>query len=79
MKMTPEDYANLRDAVSPLDTEERRADYRAGRFPRADAVRDLDKRYRWDLYYAVRQQLNIGDGYSDDHTYTALRRAIPAL
>ena len=74
----------LADAVAPLDTPERRARYLAGDFPRADAVQDLSKRYRWDLYYASGYNRTFWscddeDHPADAHIDTILRRVVPAL
>jgi hypothetical protein len=86
MKLTPVQVEAMRERIAPLDTAERRQAYREGRFPRAEAVKDLDMRYRWDLYHAarVREVLdrNIGgDGadLTDAHIDTGLRRIVPAL
>jgi hypothetical protein len=70
----------MRERIAPLDTPERRAVYIAGEFPRADAVKDLDVRYRWDLFYAVKGFEIIGAGeFTSDHIDTALRRIVPPL
>lgn len=83
MKVTDAHRAVLAEAITPLDTTERRELYRTGQFPRADQVRDLDKRYRWDLYWLVvrnGQSLpDSTDGYNDAHIDTALRSLVPAL
>lgn len=73
----------LEAAIKPLDTAERRERYRKGDFPNADKVKDLDKRYRWDLLWAS------GDRYfldfaraldaTDNHIDTALRRVVKPL
>lgn len=84
MKITPAHLAALRERVSPLDTAERRECYRSGDFPRAELVKDLDKRYRWDLFYAG----TAGDWslvtaiytYANDtHLDTALRSIVAPL
>jgi len=89
LKIKPEHLQRLREALAPLDTEARRAPYRAGEIPRADAVTDIDKRYRWDLLYA--SGLKIGDGVgvpgdlelygylNDEHIDSALRSFIKPL
>ena len=89
MKIKPEDLTALRAVVAPHDTTVRRAKYLVGDFPGASRVRDLNKRYRWDVLYA--SGLKIGDGrgipgdinlyaYLDDsHIDTALRTFIPNL
>lgn len=84
MKITPEHLEELRKAVTPLDTPERRERYRQAGL----ADMDLNKRYRWDLLYG--SKLKIGDGrgmsglplyaYLDDtHIDTALRRIVKSL
>jgi hypothetical protein len=82
MKVTPEHLSVLREAVAPLDTPERRERYRKGEFPRAAAVQNLDRRYRFDLLYASRAMNNpaLADaGYADAHLETALKAVVPAL
>lgn len=89
LKIKPEDLQKLKSAIAPLDTSHRRELYRSGRFPRAEAVRDLNMRYRWDLLNA--SGLKIGDGVgipgdlnlyqylNDAHIDSALRSIVPAL
>jgi hypothetical protein len=81
--MTPDHVEMIRQAISPLDTENIRETYRRRDFPRADAVKDLDKRYRWDLYYAaVRRGASLPDsttGYTMAHIDTALRSIVAPL
>ena len=86
MKLTPVQVEAMRERIAPLDTAERRQAYREGRFPRAEAVKDLDMRYRWDLYHAARVadvfHTGIGGedaGLPDAHIDTGLRRIVPAL
>ena len=85
MRFTSEHMDALRVALAPFDTAERRDAYRQGRFPRADAVRDIDKRYRWDVYYAagswriLDSLCDVGGDYTDAHLDTALRRVVPPL
>lgn len=86
MKLTSTQVEAMRERIAPLDTAERREAYREGRFPRADRVRDLDRRYRWDLYHAARVwevlDRNIGGkgaDLTDAHIDTALRRIVPPL
>jgi hypothetical protein len=83
MRVTAEHLEVIRAAIAPLDTEEARATYRSGDFPRAEYVRDLDKRYRWDLFWlAVRLGHSLPDstcGYNDAHIDTALRAIVSPL
>jgi hypothetical protein len=66
-----------------LDNDSNRAIYRDRRIPRGDAVRDIDRRYRWDLYWAA-ARLTGGmpgseEGYDDAHVDTALRSIVAPL
>ena len=87
MKMSKEHLALLTKNIVPLDTPERREQYLAGDFPRSDAVKDLNKRYRWDLFwtmpnecfYKVTGDPVFGGDYSDAHIDTALRSIVPPL
>lgn len=71
----------LRNVIRPLDIERFRDNYRNGRFPRADKVKDLDTRYRWDLFWAaggmdvLRHLPNLKSAHID----TALRAVVPPL
>mgnify|MGYP003657382394 FL=1 len=61
--------------------------YSKGEFFRADKVKDLQKRFCFDLFYA--SGVKIGDGigtygdiigeYTDDHLYTALKVVCPTV
>ena len=83
MKVHSDDIETLNRILSPLDTDERREIYRNGDFPRAELVKDLNKRYRWDLYWsAVRAGNSLPDsthGYNDAHIDTALRKIVSSL
>lgn len=83
MKVKPEHLEAMREAISPFDTEETREHYRIGKIPRADSVKDINKRYRWDLYYhAARMVGSLPDstnGYNMDHIDTALRAIVKPL
>lgn len=86
MKLTPVQVEAMRERIAPLDTAERRQAYREGRFPRAEAVKDLDMRYRWDLYLAARVSDVLDrwaggddDGLTDAHIDTGLRRIVVPL
>ena len=69
----------LRAKISPLDTEIRRNIYRSGLFPKSDMVKDLDRRYRFDLFYVARGY-EVLDGYFlDSHIETALKTIVPSL
>lgn len=74
----------LREALTPLDTPERRARYLAGDYPRAERTKDLSKRYRWDLLWDSHINPTVWDalhehGVLDAHIDTALRTIVPPL
>lgn len=83
MKVTPEHFEILKSAIEAVDLEEYREKYRNGDIRNADAVKDINKRYRWDLYYfAARQVGSLPDstnGYNMDHIDTALRKIVKEL
>lgn len=82
MKMTPDHFRRLKDAIEPLDTKERRKKYLTGDFPRSHSTKNLALRYRWDLFWESRHPnvyiWPVGT-YIDAHVDTALRRIIPEL
>ena len=83
MKIKPEHLEEMRKFIAPIDTEERREQYRKGDFPRAEAVKDLNKRYRWDLFnvsVSAKWVCNVLYKYShDEHIETALRSIVKPL
>ena len=81
MKVQKTDLNAMTEAIKPLDTPERRERYILGNFPRADRVKDLNKRYRWDLWWDTDESrtLFLGQGIHDAHIDTALRRIVPVL
>lgn len=85
MKMSAEHVEILRDAITPHDTAEIRQAYRDGNFPRADACKNRDARYRWDLFWHAHHRHGstiapvLDAGYKDAHIDTALRSIVPPL
>lgn len=79
MKLANSFRNELAERIAEYDTEETRERYRLGQFPRSERVRDLDKRYRWDLFYAVHGFDIMPDGIADSHIDTALRRIVAPL
>lgn len=83
MKVTDEHFTILKEAIEAVDLPEYRDRYRKGEIARADSVKDINKRYRWDLYYfAARYTNGLPDstnGYTMEHLDTALRRIVPNL
>jgi len=83
MKMAAPDFEALKAAIEPLDTELNRSRYLKGEFPRAELVKDLDTRYRWDLYWAAggihRILPDVEHDYKTAHIDTALRNIVAPL
>ena len=82
MKFPADKFAELSSAIAEFDTPDRRASYVAGDFPRSANVKDLDKRYRWDLYWDVQpsfpREWRPSD-IDDSHFDTALRKIVKPL
>jgi hypothetical protein len=83
MRVSAEHQRIMRLAIEPLDTPQQRVRYLAGDFARSDQVKDLDKRYRWDLYWHAvdggTPMPDSTDDYTMDHLDTALRRIVKRL
>lgn len=86
MRINADTVERLRERIAPLDTDARRQAYREGDIPRAEYVKDIDVRYRWDLYSLAwaYQLLDTGIGGRDEgltsaHIDTALRQIVPLL
>jgi hypothetical protein len=84
MKITDAHFRELEGLIRTLDAEEVRQSYREGNFPRSEMVKDLDKRYRWDLFWAAtRSEFKLRDALNaylnDSHIDTALRAMVKPL
>ena len=90
MKVTKEDINTLALHISRFDTQEMRDDYKSGSFKRSERTKDLDKRYRWDLFYCARQNFrhkplclpnfeSAVKEYNSDHLDTALKKLVKPL
>ena len=81
MKIAPDTVALMAAAIATIDTEDRRAAYRAGLYPRAGLTKDLDRRYRWDLFWASHANVQLHDleHVLDSHIDTALRQIVSPL
>lgn len=82
LTITEEHYNALRDWIVLFDDAERRTNYRNGDFPRSASVVDLNRRYRWDLFWLA---VDAGMGYDMHEPYTndqfdsALKRIVPDI
>ena len=85
MKMTKPHYETLRVLITGLLEKHPDAPlhYSNGNFVRANLVKDLNKRYRWDLFWAAtrfersfREELSY---LQDSHIDTALRNIVTPI
>jgi hypothetical protein len=91
MKIKPEHFEIIKKAIEPHDTTENRAIYREGRFHKAATTKDVNKRYRWDLFWHAQRLANpfgpsvkwvcdtLYPYLDDDHIDTALRSIVKPL
>ena len=79
MKLTKE-HQELLAGITALDTETLRDYYRKGKYHNTDKVKDLNKRYRWDLLWLLKLDLTEIYKYAnDDHIDTVLRKLVKPL
>ncbi len=86
VKMRAPDFQRLQTACNAVLTANPGAlqDYAAGRFPRADKVRDLQRRFAFDVFAAacrVDSELSgtLYEYCTDDNINTALQRIVPTI
>ena len=91
MKMKTEHYNDLSQAIQERINEDQTPSiitlYETGQFPRSDRVKDLNKRFRWDLFWFVmkRRSNSITIEFdnlkylNDIHIDTALRKIVPQI
>jgi len=89
MKMTSEHLAILKVGVDKVLANNPHAAqaYEEGRFAKSERVKDLQRRFCFDIFYA--SGVKIGDGvgtsgdiigdYSDSHIFTALKAICPKV
>lgn len=88
MKIKPEHLEHMKSAIEQLLVNSGGAEYvvqryESGQFPRADVVKDLQKRFCFDLLYSAGLTSFVcGTIYSyanDNHLYTALKSICPKV
>ena len=81
MKMTKEHFTALQDLIDEnFLTSEIVERYETGNFPRSSRVKDINKRFRWDLFWSVRLEWKVEAGtYFDNHIDTALKKIVPTI
>ncbi len=81
MKMKQKHFDHIKESIDRLLTKHDKVKlitaYETGQFPRSDKVKDLNKRFRWDLFYACEfKSLSYLDNL---HIDTALRKICPKI
>lgn len=87
LKMQAGHVQYLRDLVLPYDSPQKRELYKAGKFENADKVQDLNKRYRWDLFWLGLRNSNntnfltkvLYSYLNDEHIDSALKYVVKPL
>lgn len=84
MLISGKDIQTIREYVEKLDTPELRERYLAQDYARADRTKNVELRYRWDIWYAVPSWVRypLYDRYptlTDAHIDTMLRRVVRPL
>ena len=85
MKIKPEHLAIIRMQINAVLNKYPgiAAEYEAGEFSDADKVKDLQKRFCFDLWYGagmVKWTCDVIYPYAnDDHLYTALKAVCPTI
>ena len=74
------------EQVQALNSERNRALYRAREIPRADAVKDIDRRFRWDILWSIPREIRHtffdeakALGATDNHIDSLLKSLVADL
>ena len=86
MKITLKELQTVSDKINSIDGMDKLIEsYEIGNFPNSHDVKDLNVRFRFDIYHGLnlRDCLKKDTGgqviYNDDHIYTMLRKCVPAI
>lgn len=86
MKCKQEHYQAIKETLdeflSRVDIDTKITLYETGSFPRADKVKDLQKRFCFDVLYQVSLPFEFNELYkymTDDHIYTVLKKLLPKV
>ncbi len=80
MKMKEQHFDQLKSALTPiLEDPELVEKYEKGLFLFADKVRDLQKRFCYDVLYLSKLDRSTWDYLNDKCIYTALKRICPKV
>jgi hypothetical protein len=85
MKIKPEHFEHLKTEIEAILSKYDRVvdEYEKGQFPRSEKVKDLQKRFCFDVLYGAGLSKWVCDNLypymNDDHLYTALKAICPKL
>lgn len=89
MKMTKGHFSILGKEINKIINTDLIDKYETGQFHRSGDVNDLNKRFRWDLYWLIptseRRKIEFDEekweynDYTSDHIDTALRKIVPKI
>lgn len=84
MKASREFFEEVKSEIEKLPIQDLVNDYENGEFVRSDKVKDLNIRFRWDLFWMIAPKLSetaqIEMGYlHDDHLDTVLKKLVPKI
>ena len=72
--------------IDTLNTAENRAIYKSGKIPRYEAVHDINRRFRWDILWALPRDVREAFfdevkalGGKDDHIDSLLKSLVAEL
>ena len=85
MKIKPEHFQHLKTEIEAILSKYDRLveEYEAGQFPRSEKVKDLQKRFCFDLLHGAGLDRFVCDDLypymNNDHIYTALKAICPKV
>lgn len=85
MKIKPEHFQHLKTEIEAILSKYDRVveEYEKGQFPRSEKVKDLQRRFCFDVLFGAGLSRWVSDNLypymNDDHLYTALKAICPKL
>ena len=85
MKIKPEHFQHLKTEINVILSKYDRLveEYETGQFPRSEKVKDLQRRFCFDVLFGAGLSRWVSDNLypymNDDHLYTALKAICPKL
>jgi len=85
MKIKPEHFEHLKTEIEAILSKYDRVvdEYERGQFPRSEKVKDLQRRFCFDVLFGAGLSRWVSDNLypymNEDHLYTALKAICPKL